>query len=88
MEISSANVKYSEDYINAAYDYTTTFVEKENGKIIVSTKLCGNKISISDVNRSFSSICIKFFFQNLLDLLVQTRSVNLYQRIWQTRANI
>lgn len=36
MEISSANVKYSNEFIDVVYDYSTTFVEKANGKLIVS----------------------------------------------------
>lgn len=36
MEISSPNVKYSKEFIDVVYDYNTTFVEKSNGKIIVS----------------------------------------------------
>jgi hypothetical protein len=37
MEISSAKVKYSEDFIDVVYDYSTTYVERDNGKLIVST---------------------------------------------------
>lgn len=36
MEISSANVKYSENFIDSIYDYQTTLVEKSNGKLLVS----------------------------------------------------
>lgn len=36
MEVSSANVKYSEDFIDTVYDYHTTTVEKSNGKLLVS----------------------------------------------------
>lgn len=37
MEIVSENVRYSEDYIEAIYDYSTTLVEKSNdGKLKVS----------------------------------------------------
>lgn len=36
MEIHSANVKYSENYIDTVYDYQTTIVEKSNGKLLVS----------------------------------------------------
>ncbi|KAG5672835.1 hypothetical protein PVAND_002925 [Polypedilum vanderplanki] len=35
MEISSPNVKYSENFIDTVYDYNTTFVEKSNGKLLV-----------------------------------------------------
>lgn len=36
MEISSAKVKYSQEFIDVIYDYNTTYVEKDNGKLIVS----------------------------------------------------
>jgi hypothetical protein len=36
MEILSDKVDYSENYIDCIYDYSTTFVEKSNGKIRVS----------------------------------------------------
>lgn len=36
MEVSSENVKYSEDFIDTVYDYQTTIVEKSNGKLLVS----------------------------------------------------
>lgn len=36
MEISSANVKYSNEFIDVVYDYNSTYVEKANGKLIVS----------------------------------------------------
>lgn len=36
MEISSANVKYSDSFIDTIYDYQTTLVEKSNGKLLVS----------------------------------------------------
>lgn len=35
MEISSTNVKYSDNYIDTVYDYHTTIVEKSNGKLLV-----------------------------------------------------
>lgn len=37
MDISSDKVKYSEEFIDVIYDYSTTYVEKDNGKLIVST---------------------------------------------------
>lgn len=37
MEISSEKVKISEEFIDVVYDYNTTYVEKDNGKLIVST---------------------------------------------------
>lgn len=36
MEISSENVKYTDDFIDTVYDYQTTIVEKSNGKLLVS----------------------------------------------------
>lgn len=36
MEIISENVHYSENHIESIYDYNTTFVEKSNGKVLVS----------------------------------------------------
>lgn len=36
MEISSANVKYSNEFIDVVYEYNSTFVERANGKLIVS----------------------------------------------------
>lgn len=36
MEVSSANVKYTEDFIDTVYDYQATTVEKSNGKLLVS----------------------------------------------------
>lgn len=36
MEISSANVKCSENFIDTVYDYHTTIVEKSNGKLLVN----------------------------------------------------
>jgi hypothetical protein len=36
MEIQSANVKYTEEFIDSVYDYQTTIVEKSNGKLLVS----------------------------------------------------
>lgn len=38
MEISSENVKYSENYIDTVYEYQTTVVEKSNGKLVVSSR--------------------------------------------------
>lgn len=35
MEISSSNVKYSENFIDTIYDYQTTVVEQSNGKLMV-----------------------------------------------------
>jgi hypothetical protein len=37
MEISSTNVKYSENFIDTVYEYNTTLVEKSNGKLLVSS---------------------------------------------------
>lgn len=37
MEISSSKVFYSEQFIDVIYDYNTTYVQKDNGKLIVST---------------------------------------------------
>lgn len=39
MEISSTNVKYSENFIDTVYDYQTTIVEKSNGKLLVSATI-------------------------------------------------
>lgn len=39
MEISSANVNYSNDFIDVVYDYNTSYVEKANGKLIVSVHI-------------------------------------------------
>lgn len=36
MEVLSRNVNYSENYIESVYDYSTTFVEKSDGKLLVS----------------------------------------------------
>lgn len=38
MEISSSNVKYSDNFIDTVYDYQTTMVEKSNGKLLVSSE--------------------------------------------------
>ena len=43
MEISSAKVKYSEEFIDTIYDYQTTIVEKSNGKLLVRIILDRNR---------------------------------------------
>lgn len=36
MEITSEKVQYTDSHIDVEYDYQTTFVEKSNGKYLVS----------------------------------------------------
>lgn len=36
MEITSDKVQYTDSHIDVEYDYQTTFVEKSNGKFLVS----------------------------------------------------
>lgn len=50
MEISSANVKYSENFIDTVYDYQTTIVEKSSGKLIVSPE-CVKFVTVIDLCR-------------------------------------
>lgn len=54
MEISSANVKYSENFIDTKYDYHSTIVEKSNGKLIVSSE-CVKFITVIDLCRKVST---------------------------------
>lgn len=67
MEISSANVKYSEEYIDTVYDYQTTLVEKSNGKLLVSLVIVEDYFYLWSLFRNSTTIQISRSFQIQLD---------------------